>query len=134
MSGSNPILGRRIPAILQYGIAVLSVGVALLLSHWPPLHLESAPVSLFLCAVMLSAWFGGIGPGVLAAALSAVAFYYSFLPPIYFLGAKPPEQMARLLAFVLSALFVGSLSVAQRWATQSLGKARDDLNKTVQEL
>jgi hypothetical protein len=30
------------------------------------LHLEAAPVSLFLCAVMLSAWFGGVGPGLLA--------------------------------------------------------------------
>lgn len=42
-----------------YGTAVLSVSVALLIAHWPVLHLEFAPVSLFLCAVMLSAWFGG---------------------------------------------------------------------------
>jgi transcriptional regulator with PAS, ATPase and Fis domain len=133
MSRSNPLLGRTLPAIQRYGIAALSVGVALLLSHWPLLRLESAPVSLFLCAVMFSAWLGGVGPGALAAALSAVVFYYSFLPPIYSLGAKP-DQMGRFFAFVLSALFVGSLSVAQRWATQSLRRARDDLNKTVREL
>jgi transcriptional regulator with PAS, ATPase and Fis domain len=82
---------------------------------------------------MFSAWLGGVGPGVLAAALSAVAFYYSFLPPLYSLTAKPGE-MPRFIAFVFSALFVGSLSVAQRWATESLRRARDDLNKTVQEL
>jgi len=39
------------------------------------LHLEAAPVSLFLCAVMLSAWFGGVGPSLLATSLSALAFY-----------------------------------------------------------
>src|SRR2546429_6250282 len=55
-----------------------------------------APVSLFLCAVILSAWFGGIRPGLLATALSAPAFYYYFLPPIYSLGAKPGE-MPRLI-------------------------------------
>jgi transcriptional regulator with PAS, ATPase and Fis domain len=107
--------------------------VAILLSHWPLLHLEAAPVSLFLCAVIFSAWLGGVGPGVLAAALSAVAFYYGFLSPFYSFGPKAGE-MPRFVAFVLSALFVGSLSVAQRWATQSLRRARDDLNKTVQEL
>src|SRR2546429_4211099 len=51
-----------------------------------------APVSLFLCAVILSAWFGGIRPGLLATALSAPAFYYYFLPPIYSLGAKPRSE------------------------------------------
>lgn len=42
--------------------------------------------------------------------------------------------MGRLFAFVLAALFVGSLSVARRWATQSARRARDDLNKTAQKL
>jgi len=133
MHSSNPFLGRRLPPILGYGIAVLSVGTAFILSHLPPLHLESAPVSLFLCAVMFSAWLGGVGPGLLATGLSAVAFYYSFLSPLNSLVAKPGE-MPRFFVFVLSALFVGSLSVAQRWATQSLRVARDDLKDTVETL
>jgi Domain of unknown function (DUF4118) len=45
-------------------------------SRWPAFHLESAPVSLLLCAVMFSAWFGGIGPGLLATGLSTLAFDY----------------------------------------------------------
>jgi C4-dicarboxylate-specific signal transduction histidine kinase len=90
-------------------------------------------VSLFLCAVILSAWFGGAGPGLLATALSALAFYYYFLPPTHSLAAKP-EGIPRLLIFMVSTLFVGSLSVAQRRATESLRSARDDLRKTVQEL
>jgi transcriptional regulator with PAS, ATPase and Fis domain len=133
MHSSNPLLGRRLPRILGYGIAVLSVGTAFILSHLPLLHLEAAPVSLFLCAVMFSAWLGGVGPGLLATVLSALGFYYSFLPPLNSLAAKPGE-MARFFVFVLSALFVGSLSVAQRWATQSLRVARDDLKGTVETL
>jgi DNA-binding NtrC family response regulator len=119
--------------IRGYGTAVLSVLAALLISHWPVFHLESANVSLFLCAVMLSAWFGGVGPGLLAVILSAGSFYYGVLPPVYSFAAKPAE-VPRFIIFAFSALFVGSLSAAQRSATESLRRARDDLKETVQEL
>jgi len=133
MPRSNPLLWPKQSAIWNYGIAVFSVGAALLISRWPPLHLEAAPVSLFLCAVILSTWFGGVRQGSLATALSALAFYYYFLPPIHSLAAKP-EEIPRLVVFMLSALFVAVLSVAQRSATESLRRARDDLKVTVQEL
>ena len=133
MSSSNPRFGRELQMIRGYGAAVVSVSIALLISHWPFLHLESAPVSLFLCAVILSAWLGGIGPSSLAIILSAVAFYYSFLPPVDSLAAKP-DQIPRFLIFIVSAVFVGSLSVAQRRTTESLRRTRDHLNETVQEL
>jgi len=133
MSRSNPLLWPKPPAIWSYGIAGLSVATALIISRWPALHLEAAPVSLFLCAVILSAWFGGVGPGLLATTLSALAFYYYFLPPMYSLTAKP-EEIPRFVIFMVSTLFVGTLSAAQRSATESLRRARDDLKETVQEL
>jgi transcriptional regulator with PAS, ATPase and Fis domain len=130
---SNPQLGKKLEVIRGYGISVLSVLAALLISSWPVVHLESAHVSLSLCAVILSAWFGGAGPGLLAAVLSAVAFYHGVLPPVDSFAAKPAEA-PRFIVFVLSALFVGALSVAQRRATESLRGTRDDLNETVQDL
>ncbi len=133
MPRSNPLLWTKPSAIWSYWIAVLSVAAALIIARWPVLHLQEAPVSLFLCAVILSAWFGGIWPGLLATVLSALAFYYYFLPPIHSLDAKP-EEIPRLVVFMLSALFVGAISVAQRSATESLRHARDDLKGTVQEL
>src|SRR5882762_7685234 len=133
MSSSNPLLWPMPPVIWRYGIAVLSVTAALTIPRWPALHLQEAPVSLFLCAVILSAWFGGVGPGLLATALSALAFNYYFLPPVYSLGPKP-EEIPRLVIFTVSALFVGLLSAAQRGALESLRRARDDLKETVQEV
>jgi C4-dicarboxylate-specific signal transduction histidine kinase len=133
MSRSNPLLWPKPPLPWAYGIAVLSVTGALIISRSQALHLESAPVSLFLCAVMLSSWFGGAGPGLLAITLSSFAFYYYFLDPMYSLAAKP-EEIPRFVAFTVSALFVGLLSAAQRSATESLRRARDDLKGTVQEL
>ncbi len=133
MSMSNPLLLPKARVISAYGIALLSVYTALLISQWRPLRLETAPVSLFLGAIMLSAWFGGVGPGLFATALSSLAFDYYFLPPIYSLVAKPGE-IPRLVIFTVSALFVGSLSAAQRSATESLRRARDDLRGTLHEL
>src|ERR1700676_3579057 len=119
--------------IRRYVIAVLSVLFALLIAHWPVIHLESAPASLLFCAVMVSAWFGGAGPGSLATVLASIAFYYSFLPSVDTFAAKP-GQLARFIVFVLSAVLVGSLSVAQRKATESPRRTRGDLRDTVQEL
>jgi PAS domain S-box-containing protein len=133
MPNFDPLLWRKPPLIWRYGIAVLAVTAALIISRLPPLHLQTAPVSLFLCAVMVSAWLGGLGPGLLATALATLAFDYYFLEPLYSFALKS-EELPRTVIFVLSTLFVGTLSAAQRSATESLRRARDDLKETVQKL
>jgi PAS domain S-box-containing protein len=122
--------------ILSYGMAVLSVSAALIITLWLRTELgqESTPiVGLLLCAVMFSAWFGGVGPGLLATALSLLAFIYYFAAPLYSL-AVDINEIPRLLIFTLSALFVGSLSATQRSKADSLRRARDVLDETVQEV
>jgi PAS domain S-box-containing protein len=133
MTRLNPLLWAKPPALLGYGIAIVSVAAALAISKLPAIHLQDAPVSLLLCAVILSAWFGGVGPGLLATVLSALAFNYYFLPPVHSLGPKT-DEIPRLVIFAISALFVGSLSAAQRSATESLRRARDDLRVRIQEI
>jgi PAS domain S-box-containing protein len=134
MSKVNPLWRAKPPVILTYGIATLSVGAALILAWWMEVVLQSAAhVSLFLCAVMFSAWFGGIKPALVAVVLSVLAFDYYFLPPIYSLALEFRE-LPRLLIYTLSALFVGSLSAAQRSAAESRGRARDELRGALQEL
>ena len=133
MSRLNPLLWPKPPVIWSYGIAVLSVAVALTVSGLPAIHLQDAPVSLFLCAVLLSAWFGGIGPGLFATAVSALAFTYYFLPPTHSLTLKT-DEIPRLAIFVVSAVFVGSLSAAERSTMESLRRARDELAEKLQQL
>src|ERR1700722_11928499 len=133
MARFNPVLWRKPPAIWSYGIAVLSVATALIISHQSAFHLETAPASLFLCAVMFSAWLEGAGPGLLAIVLSCLAFDYFFLNPIHSFAVKP-EEIPRFAIFAASSLLAGSLSAAQRSATESLRRARDYLAETVKEL
>jgi PAS domain S-box-containing protein len=133
MTKFNPLWWAKPPVISNYGVAVLSVVAALILAWWIDSVWQSVPpVSLFLCAVMFSAWFGGIRPALLAIAFSVLAFDYYFLPPIYSLDLT--KELPRLVFFGLSALFIVLLSAAQRSAADSLRRARDDLHRTVQEL
>jgi K+-sensing histidine kinase KdpD len=133
MSKFNPPLWRKPSAIWVYGIAVLLVTAAVIISRWPALHLETAPASLFLCAVMISAWLGGVGPGLLAIVLSCFAFNYYFLEPLYSFTVRS-EEIPRFVIFAVSAIVAGSLSAAQRNAAESLRRARDYLTETVKEL
>ena len=133
MSRFNPLLWSKPPVIWSYGIAVLSVIAALVISRWPAFHLETAPASLFLCAVMINAWLGGVGPGLLATVLSCLAFNYYFLEPLYSFAVKSKE-IPRFVIFAVSAMVAGTLSAAQRSATESLRRARDYQTETVKEL
>ncbi len=71
--------------------------------------------------------------GLVAAAVSTLAFDYYFLPPTHSWVLKP-EELPRLVAFTLSVLFVWALTATQKTTTESLRRARDDLKGTVQEL
>jgi PAS domain S-box-containing protein len=121
------------PAILRYGVAVLSVIVALISLLLMDTNLQAAAhVSLFLCALIFSTWFGGIRPGLLAIVLSILAFAY-VLPPFNSLAVEI-THLPRLILFALLAIFVASLTAAQHSKTASLRRARALLEDTVQEL
>jgi len=132
VSRFNSLMSYKPSRIWGYGVAVLLVTSTMIISHWLTPHI-GFPGTLFLCAVILSAWFGGVGPGLVATALSALAFHYSFLHPIPSFG-PPPREMPRLVMYVISNLLVGLLSAAQRSATESIRRTRDDLKLTVQDL
>src|SRR5947209_4535223 len=69
--------GRRSP-MLGYGVALLSsllaLGVALVVAP----VVNDAPVPLFLAAVTISAWAGGLGPGLLASVVAGLALAQLF--------------------------------------------------------
>src|SRR5258706_3022597 len=126
-------------AMLVYAVGFLSVAAALLVARLQ-FNLQAAPVSLFLCAIMFSAWVGGLRAGVLAAVLSLLSFKYYFVTPFHSLALEATE-IPRLVVFTLAAGFVLAITAAQKRAEEKLLKtARDlqtnieDLNRTQQEL
>ena len=130
MSKSDRIRAR-LRLLTSYLVAALSVGVAAVVT----LKLGSLikhSSTLFFCSVMLSSWYGGVWPGVLAALLSVVALDYYFIPPLYALGISL-EEAPDMIVFLATALFIGWLSGDQKRAQESLRQARDKLDARVQE-
>jgi len=125
MSSFNPLRWSRPSWIWRYGISVLLLASAMILSRWLSPHM-GFPGTVYLCVVMLSGWFGGVGPSLLATTLSGLAFHYSFLHPVSSFGPAPRE-MPRLLMYVISNLIIGLLGAAQRNSTESLRRANDAL-------
>lgn len=60
-----------IPALLRYGLALLTVGAAMLVTHALDLVAADARPAL-LVAITVSALYGGLGPGLLALALACL--------------------------------------------------------------
>lgn len=131
-------LHRHSP-LLRYGSAFASVALATeagLILH--ALVGRDLPFSLFLLAVMFTAWFGGFGPAILAIVLSPLLIAYFFLPPYYTLVvSKPSDQVALVLHSVLGigiALLCGFLRAARRRAEESARHALDKQRQLEQEI
>src|SRR5882762_4060079 len=77
---------------LSFVIALLGVSAAVIANLLLGIYLQSSPtLFLFLCAIIFAAWFGGVGPGLVATALSVLAFDYFFLPPTYSFKFLPQD-------------------------------------------
>ncbi|MBD1888611.1 PAS domain S-box protein [Coleofasciculus sp. FACHB-SPT9] len=93
----------------RYGIAALSVTLTLLLLLLlPPTKTSISP--LFFAAVTFSAWYGGLGPGIVATIVAVLANNYFFVPPIYQLAISRETDVLQLVIFSLVALLISSLN------------------------
>src|SRR5258708_37033846 len=124
LARSSPLWPSAPGAILRYSVALLAVAAAVVVGLLLGRFLQTAPtVSLFLCAVLFAAWFGGAGPGLLATGLSILTFDYYFIPPADSFAAQPARP---LLLFAMTARFVLWLTLAQMRPAERLRRARGD--------
>src|SRR5215218_1411543 len=105
---------RHTSPLLRYGVAVLAVGVAfglkLLLD---PLIVQDVPFLLVFGAIMVSARFGGLGPGLLATVAAGLTTDYFFLDPRGTVSGFSLENLPPL-GFFLESTPVTLLAEAQR--------------------
>src|SRR5215218_1792783 len=102
--------------LLRYGVAVLAVGVAFLIKLLlDPLIVQDVPFLLIFGAIMISAWYGGLGPGLLATFTGGLAADYFSLQPTGSLSGFSLETVP-LLVFFLEGTLVCLLTEALRAA------------------
>src|SRR5437588_9737362 len=130
VSKSDLGLRQSAPAVWRYGLSILSVamatGVTLLLRDY------TFRTPLFFVAILVSTWLGGRGPGLLAVLLSTLSINFFLLEPRFAFSFGFRDAL-HLAVFLFCALVISSWSTARRRAEHALQRARDELEKKVQE-
>ena len=114
----------------RYCLAVVTVAAALLITNSLEPYTDITP--LFYAAIVVTAWFGGRGPGLLAVVLSGLAIDYYFVPPLYTLGLGS-KSISFLVVFGVLALLTSWMSSKRKESEVALRHARDELEMRVQE-
>ena len=131
MRVSLPLL-RIQPArapILRYGVAVLSTTLALIPALLLP-NIAESRLAVFAVAVMVSAWYGGWKPGLVATSFAlTVSAYFSFSADQT--PAQFRSKMLRLALFVVLAALICWFNAALRAAQESLRRSEKNFRSLV---
>jgi K+-sensing histidine kinase KdpD len=112
--------GRDVEAGLRrtargYALAAGTVATTLVLKAMTPLLGEAHPFVLLPIAIIIPAWYGGIGPGVAASIACVIATDFFFIPPAEF-GVD--TDTVGLGALLLEGVIIS-------WITDALHRARE---------
>jgi two-component system, sensor histidine kinase and response regulator len=114
----------------HYLAALLIVSLVLLIKlQLSPFMEKETPFLLFLSGVMVSAWLGGLGPGLFAVLLAALVSDYFFLSPTHTFLDKGVHQHFRMALFVLEGILITLLCTSR----DKLRAARDVLEADMKE-
>ncbi len=111
-------------AVVRYGTAVCAVAAATMATHLLSGLGDSGISPQFFAAVLLSAWIGGLGPGLLATFLSGIATGYLIMHPHSNSWALIRDDVLRVAVFSVVAVLASSLHAATRRAAQEANRAR----------
>jgi len=117
----------RRPAWLGFAVASLVTGAALagklLLAR---VVTRDEPVLLFFAAILVSAAYGGLGPGLLATLLGATLDGYFFMRPFNRWALDSADEAVRLGVFVIEGIFIS-------WICARMKRARVDAEDSAEE-
>jgi signal transduction histidine kinase len=100
----------------RYGFALAAMSCAAVLTSLLRGYLEPAPALVFVVAALTCAWYGGVGPGLLAVVLTGPAI-------TFVLGPQPPPDTKGLVGFgtfITITVLLGWQSTASRRARAAL--------------
>ena len=96
-------------------VVLLTVGAALAATFLFSPFVSPVASPLFLVAVMISAWRGGLFAGFLATFLSALANLFFFLPTEFSFDIQR-EEISQFMIDILASIIIGTLSAGRRRA------------------
>jgi PAS domain S-box-containing protein len=123
---------RKRSPLLLYGAAFVSSLLALAVSLLLRPLIEPNFLAVFLGAVMFSAWYGGLGPGLVSTALSVFLIDYFFTASNYALVLDRGD-IVRTILFIAVSTLISGLNVARKRAEEGLQAANTELESRVEK-
>jgi PAS domain S-box-containing protein len=100
---------------LRYGVAVFAALAACALrAALDPLLGQQVAYSPLLLAVAFAAWFGGLGPALVATVLGGAIAWYAYLNPAHHFGPLSIPDSVQLGLYGAAALCIGGIASALR--------------------
>ncbi|MBU7587224.1 MAG: PAS domain S-box protein [Nostoc sp. TH1S01] len=115
------------PRLLAYSVAIASTAIALLLSLCLEPIIYRTTGSFFYISIVVSTWYGGFRPGIVAIVLSTLAMEYFFIPPVHILWVEQPKNLLRLGIFLVVSWTINLL-------TSNLQASRQKIQQLNQKL
>jgi PAS domain S-box-containing protein len=120
---------------MRYSIAFAVTGATTLLRlSLDPLWDSKLPFSLFYLAIMISAWLGGLGPGLVTTSLSAAAVAYFWIEPYRSLWVKNTADLSGLMVFLFIGVLISVLNEAWRLSTRTISQSEERLRVTLESI
>ena len=123
-----PPSGSGAASVLRYGVALVT-GVAAMLLH-VPLHRHFGPSfdPLLLVIVGVSAWYGGLGPGLVTLAVVVLGAMLYAPPPAGLVRLASRGDVMWLVVYGVSGLVLTALIAWLRAARRRAEAAREQLS------
>ncbi|HET6436802.1 MAG TPA: ATP-binding protein [Anaeromyxobacter sp.] len=123
----------RARRLLDYLLAAVLAGAAVLLRKLLPFEPGVGLYPLPLSAIIVSAWRGGRGPGLLATLISGAGIVFWLVPPVHALRVDPDSRMGFAI-FLAVAILAIEFSMARRRAEARAVLERERLRQVQAEL
>jgi two-component system cell cycle sensor histidine kinase/response regulator CckA len=118
----------------MYGLAVAATLAALLCRLAIGDVVEDPALVIFMVPIILSAYLGGLGPGLTSTAVAMVVSAYFLLPPLHNLGVERPFDWVRLAILMLAGGMVSGMSGRLRRDRRRVQASEERLQTVVESL
>ncbi|MCE5267170.1 MAG: PAS domain S-box protein [Planctomycetaceae bacterium] len=117
----------------RYGMAIaITVGSLLALELLsPPFGRTVPPLVLLVLAITAAAWWGGIGPGLVATAVSTIVGWWAFVPPYHSFAVNNPSELVRYLVVAFCGIVISFLAGVSR---RAVGRQRTAIARLATEV
>jgi PAS domain S-box-containing protein len=127
-----PVRAILASPVVRYGtaIGVATLAVMLRLTLDPVWGLKFPYITLF-PAIMLSAWLGGLWPGIVTTALAATAAEYFWIEPTDSWAVSEKGDLLGVLVFIVVGVVISALNEAWRRGAAAVAESEERLYVTL---